>query len=197
VAARKPKWRGANVTKSTGERESLIQSDLEAHPASAQPRQRQPLGRDICVAYTCSATEDLGNQHVDCMFIAARIGKPVIKVYSDLRLSGTSISSRGQFAMLMADARRGQFNHLVIANVDRIARDFVLAMGVIQQFLGCGVSVHTTNGMDVVSIRAGDAGSQERELRELAMLGMATAMNVRRRRRALKTPTVNESGEEP
>lgn len=56
---------------------------------------------------------------------AKRSGDLLVKIYADEGLSGTKTKNRTQFNQMMADAKKGLFNILVVKDVSRLARNTV------------------------------------------------------------------------
>ena len=70
---------------------------------------------------------------------ASRNGYNLFKIYSDEGISGTKIKKRESFKRLMEDAKKGQFNIVIVKDISRFARNTVDFLQSIRQLKALGI----------------------------------------------------------
>jgi DNA invertase Pin-like site-specific DNA recombinase len=73
---------------------------------------------------------------------AERIGLPVLRSLVDGK--SRMYSDRRSYQAMLADAERGQFSHLVVVLVDRIARDEREFVNTCHHLMDLGIEIHDT-----------------------------------------------------
>ena len=84
--------------------------------------------------------ESLQNQKDFFREYSERNGFELIEVYTDEGISGTSLNKREGFKRLLSDARKGQFDTLVVKDVSRLARNTVDFLQSIRYLKGIGIN---------------------------------------------------------
>lgn len=104
-----------------------------------------------CAIYTRCANVSpatplpMADQRDACEIYAARQGWNAIATYTDRGMGGRRVSRDGLDAM-MAQARQGGFDLLVIKDLDRLSRDPLHLQFLLTELNSAGVLVHTMTG---------------------------------------------------
>ena len=72
---------------------------------------------------------------------AERMGLSIVETYSDAAKSGASILGRDGLLMLLADAKRGQFDVVIVEALDRLSRDMEDLAGIHKRLTFAGVEI--------------------------------------------------------
>lgn len=107
----------------------------------------------IYVRSASSASEDanaLDAQRIQCEEYAAQDEAQIIKIYSDVGISGNSLpQQRPGLSALLEDAREGQFNILYLANLSRLGRQPEHLIDFIRQLRTVGVQIRAGEQSDL------------------------------------------------
>ena len=117
----------------------------------AAPAPRCPLSESapaaelyavIYARYSSHAQRDVSiEQQINaCMMFAQRSGIHVLQVYEDRALTGTS-DKRPGFQRMIQDAKKGQWNYVIVYTLDRFARDRYDSAVYKRQLKNCDVKV--------------------------------------------------------
>lgn len=96
----------------------------------------------IYARYSSHAQRDVSiEQQINaCMMFAQRSGIHVVQVYEDRALTGTS-DKRPGFQRMIQDAKKGQWNYVIVYTLDRFARDRYDSAVYKRQLKNCDVKV--------------------------------------------------------
>ena len=78
-----------------------------------------------------------------CRALIAREGYEEVEVYADAAISAAATGNRPSFLQLMADAKRGRFDVVVIEALDRFSRGMADVSGAFEDLQAYGVVMHT------------------------------------------------------
>ncbi len=123
--------------------------------------------------------ESIGQQVEICQGYCSRNGLEVVGIYSDAAQSGTS-DNRAAFQQMVADARAGEWQHVVVYKLDRFARDRYASAVYKHQLRKHGVTVvsateaipDTPEGILLEAVLEGTAEFYSRQLGQNVRRGM-------------------------
>ena len=126
-------------------------------------QQRQPKGRRA-VFYARYSTDLQKDRSIDdqvalCREYAARNGLTAGTVYSDRAQTSSSLIGRDGIMQLMADARSGAFDVVIVEALDRISRDQEDLAGIFKRL--------SFNGIEIVAVHDGVADAMQIGIRGL------------------------------
>ncbi|CAL4868244.1 hypothetical protein MMA231_02519 [Asticcacaulis sp. MM231] len=103
--------------------------------------------------------KSIEHQEAVARAFAVRAGFSVVGAYSDAAMSGASILGRDGLLELLTDAKRGQFDVVIVEHLDRLSRDMEDMAGIHKRLTFAGISI--------VSIHEGKASTMDIGLRGL------------------------------
>ncbi|QBQ49562.1 recombinase family protein [Brevundimonas naejangsanensis] len=113
--------------------------------------------------------ESIEDQVRVCTAVAERNGWTVVAVYSDAARSGTTFVGRSGYFEMMAAADRGEFDVVLVEDMDRLSRQASGAHGVIEEFQALDIAVCTAHGGVVTDMEVAFKAVQNAEfIRNLA-----------------------------
>ena len=68
-----------------------------------------------------------------------RTGDTLVGLYADEGISGTKVRNRREFLHMMADARRGSFDQVVVKDISRFARNTVDLLQNVRELKALGI----------------------------------------------------------
>ncbi|MGA0544386.1 recombinase family protein [Brevundimonas sp. VNH65] len=98
-----------------------------------------------CASPSEAAPHPLADQCDACEAYAVRQGWKTIAVYKDHAVSGLK-TSRPSLDALLAQARRGAFDVLLVEDLSRLSRNVTHLYALLTELKGLGVAVHTVAG---------------------------------------------------
>lgn len=93
-----------------------------------------------------------------CRGYAARENLNIVRVYSDAARSGASMHGRDGLLNLLADAKQGRFEAVVVEALDRISRDMENLAGIHKRLSFIGVEIKAVNEGQVNTVLVGLRG---------------------------------------
>lgn len=118
---------------------------LQAGNVGAQPDLVRCAVYVRCASPSQATPYPLADQWDACEAYAARQGWTTIAVHKDHAVSGRK-TSRLSLNSLMAQARQGAFEVLLVESLDRLSRDALHLHALLTELKGLGVAVHTVAG---------------------------------------------------
>lgn len=106
------------------------------------------------------------DQIVLCRSYAASNGFQVVAAYADKAKSGAAMFNRDELLTMLADAKAGQFNAIVVEHLDRLSRDMADMATIKKQMDFLGVRILTVHGGEVSTITMGLEAIVAQKMRE-------------------------------
>jgi hypothetical protein len=118
-----------------------------------------------CVSRPPHHLDSINDQVNACSDLSLREGWYVTGVYNDTGQSGNTLSGRFGFDEMIGAAKRGEFDHLVVSEIDRLARSQMLMVEILGTLAGLGIGVWTAGtGLEVVPYELAEPGAQPQTL---------------------------------
>lgn len=106
------------------------------------------------------------DQIVLCRTFAANKGFQVVAAYADKAKSGASMFNRDEVLSMLADAKAGRFNAIIVEHLDRLSRDMADMATIKKQMDFLGVRILTVHGGEVSTLIIGLEGMVAQKMRE-------------------------------
>lgn len=158
----------------------LVPSTFNSFKGSTSPKVLDTREARI-VGYARRSSKKEGNDSIDRQFrglqdyAQRKLGRPLDHFYSDASISGRTWKRPG-LQQLMADAEQGRFTHIIVEDVDRIARALHIAAEFKHKCDGWNVKIHSAyKGDEIddsdVAFRGFLSADQVSLMRERSMQG--------------------------
>ena len=106
------------------------------------------------------------DQIVLCRTYAANNGFKVVAAYADKAKSGASMFNRDELLAMLADAKAGKFDVIIVEAMDRLSRDMEDLAGIKKRMDFLGVRILTVHGGEATTLTMGLEAIVAQKMRE-------------------------------